>query len=164
MSSVFSDFITGTSRSGCAADGFHTKSTLIPNDFVLPWVSRQVPRQTFPSTVSVYHSRSSIVSRRHPCATARSFTQIARSPAFHMLAQPYKKTAKAVVKVVSFIAVKHMYRLAIMARSFLSSLAKREHGERPLRIAARHFASIGSNSIIEPSAIVARNSLPSLMI
>lgn len=81
-----------------------------------------------------------------------------------MLAQPYKKTAKAVVKVASFITVKHMYRLAIMARSFLSSLAKREHGERPLGIAARHFASIGSNSIIEPSAIVARNSLPSLMI
>jgi hypothetical protein len=52
-------------------DGVHTGSTLIPKDFILPCASRQVPRQTFPSAVSVYHASILIVSRWQPCSTAR---------------------------------------------------------------------------------------------
>jgi hypothetical protein len=77
----------GISQNFADFDGIHTGSTLIPKDPVLPRVSRQVPRQTFPSAVYVYHSSSSMVSR-WPWSTARSRTQTAKSLAFQTAEQP----------------------------------------------------------------------------
>ena len=141
----------GPNRSGYGAEGFHTWSTLIPNDFVLPRESRQVPRHIFPSGVSVYHSSSSIVSRRHPCSTARSFTHTARSLAFQMLEHPVTNMTTSIVPVISWIAAGRVHRSEYLERFFKTSPSWQQQVKSSSGFAAHHFSDNGTNSMMAKS-------------